>query len=70
MLILHVIYKILKFMKALAQRNVMITFLVVMLLNLSTLIIDSVSRLLFIEVKILLMNLLKQFLKNISTARK
>ena len=69
MLILDVIYKILKFMKALAQRNVMITFFVVMLLNLSTLIIDLVSRLLFIEVKMLLMNLLKQVLKNISTAK-
>ena len=33
------------------------------------LMIDLVSRLLFIEVKMLLMNLLKQFLKNISTAK-
>ena len=57
-------------MKALTQRNIMITFLEVMLLRLSVLMIDLVSRLLFIEVKMLLMNLLKQFLKNISTAKK
>ena len=38
--------------------------------ELSVLMIDIVSRLLFIEVKMLLMNLLKQFLKNISTAKK
>ena len=51
-------------------KNIMNMFLVVMLLRLSALIIDLVSQLLFIEVKMLLMNLLKQFLKNISTARK
>ena len=45
-------------------------FLVVMLLRLSALMIDLVSQLLFIEVKMLLMILLKQFLKNISTGRK
>ena len=50
-------------------KNFMIMFLVVMLLKLSALIIDLVSRLLFIEVKMLLMNLFKQFLKNISTAK-
>ena len=32
--------------------------------------IDLVSRLLFIELNMLLMNLLKQFLNNISTAKK
>ena len=32
--------------------------------------IDLVSRLLFIELKMLLMNLLKQFLNNISNAKK
>ena len=62
--------KILKFMKVLAQRNIMIIFLVVMLLKLFALIIDLVNQLLFTEVKMLLMNLLKQFLKNISTAKK
>ena len=35
----------------------------------SALMIGLVSKLLFIEVKMLLMNLLKQFLKNISTAK-
>ena len=69
MLILSVIYKMLKFMKALAQKNIIIMFLVVMRIRLSVLMIDLVSRLLFIEVKMLLMNLLKQFLKNISTAK-
>ena len=56
-------------MKALAQKNIIIMFLVVMRIRLSVLMIDLVSRLLFIEVKMLLMNLLKQFLKNISTAK-
>ena len=68
--ILSVIYKLLKFMKSLAQKNIMIMFLVVMHIRLSVLMIDLVSRLLFIEVKMLLMSLLKQFLKNISTAKK
>ena len=45
-------------MEALAQKNIMIMFLAVMRLRLSVLMIDLVSRLLFIEVKILLMNLL------------
>ena len=47
----------------------MIMSLAVMRIRLSVLMIDLVSRLLFIEVKMLLMNLLKQFLKNISTAK-
>ena len=50
-------------------KNIMNMFLVVMLLRLSALIIDLVSQLLFIEVKMLLINLLKQFLKNISAAK-
>ena len=57
-------------MKALAQKNIMIMSLVVMRIKLSVLVIDLVSRLLFIEVKMPLMNLLKQYLKNISTAKK
>ena len=56
-------------MKALVQRNIMITVLLVMLLKLSALILDLINRLLFIEVKMLVMNLLKQFLKDISTAK-
>ena len=51
-------------------KNIMIMSLVVMRIRLSVLMIDLVSGLLFIEVKMLLMNLLKQFLKNISTAKK
>ena len=48
----------------------MIMFLVVMLIKLFVLMIDLVSQLLFIEVKMLLMNLLKQYLKNISIVKK
>ena len=57
-------------MKALAQKNINATFLVVMLIKLFVLIIDLVNRLLFIEVKMLLMNLLKQFLRSINIAEK
>ena len=57
-------------MKVLRQKNIKITFLVVLLTKLFALMIDLLSQLLFVEVKILLMNLLKQFLKNISTAKK
>ena len=60
----------LKFMKVLTQKNIMNMFLVAMLLRLFELMIDLVSQLVFIEVKMLLMNLLKQFLKNISTVKK
>ena len=52
------------------QNNIMNMFLVVMLLRLFILMIDLVNQLLCLEVKILLMNLLKQFLKNISTVKK
>ena len=45
-------------------------FLVLLLTKLFVLMIDLVSQLLFIEVKILLMNLSKQFLKNISIVKK
>ena len=44
-------------------------FLVVMLTKLFVLMIALVNQLLFLEVKMLLMNLLKQFLKNISTVK-
>ena len=56
--------------EVLTLKNIMIMFLVVMLLRLSVLMIDLGSQLLFLEVKILLMNLLKQFLKNKSTVKK
>ena len=57
-------------MKVNTQKNIMIMFLVVLLTRLFVLIIDLVNRLFFIEVKTLLMNLLKQFLKNISIVKK
>ena len=51
-------------MKAFAQKNIMSMFLVVMLTKLFVLMIGLVNRLMFLEVKMLLMNLLKQFLKH------
>ena len=51
-------------------KNIKIMFLVVFLTKLFLLMIDLVSQLLFLEVKMLLMNLLKQFLRSISTAKK
>ena len=44
--------------------------LVVLLTRLFVLVIDLVSELLFIEVKMLIMNLLKQFLKNMKKMKK
>ena len=70
MLTLSVIYKVLKFMKVLTLKNIMITFLVVSLTKLFVLMIDLVNRSLLTQVKMQLMNLLKQFLKSISTAKK
>ena len=57
-------------MKVLTQKNIMSMFLVVMLIKLFVLMIDLVSQLLFLEVKMLLMNLLKQFLRSMSTVEK
>ena len=51
-------------------KNIKITFLVVLLTKLFALMIGLLSQLLFLEVKMQLMNLLKQFLKSISTAKK
>ena len=64
MLILSVIQQVLKAMKVLTQKNIKITFLVVLLTRLFALMIGLLSQLLFLEVKILLMNLLKQFLRS------
>ena len=50
-------------------KKIKITFLVVLLTKLFVLMIGLLSKLLFIGVKMLLMNLLKQFLKNISTEK-
>ena len=51
-------------------KNIMIMFFVVLLTKLFVWMIGLLSQLLFIEVKMLLINLLKQFLKSISTAKK
>ena len=50
------------------SKNIKITFLVVLLTNLFVLMIDL--ELLFKEVKMLLINLLKQFLKSMNTTKK
>ena len=52
------------------KKNIRITFLVVLLTKMFALIIALVNELLFLEVKMQLMNLLKQFLKSMSTAKK
>ena len=59
----------LKFMNALIPKIIINMDLVVMLIRLPVLMIDLVSQLLFIEEKMLLMNLLKQLLKNISIVK-
>ena len=51
-------------------KNIKITLLVVLLTKLFPLMIGLLSHLLFLEVKMLLMNLLKQFVRSISTAKK
>ena len=63
-------FKRFKFVKVLTQKNITNMFLVVLLIKLFVLTIHLVNQLLFIEVKMLLMNLLKQFSKNISTVKK
>ena len=57
-------------MKVLTQKYIRITFLVVLLTNLVALMAGLLSQLLFLDVKMLLMSLFKQFLESISTARK
>ena len=52
------------------KKNIKITFLVVLLLKLFLSMIYLLSQLLFIEVKLHLMNLLKQFLKSMNIAKK
>ena len=70
MLILSVNSGVLKVINVLTQKNIKITFSVVLLTKLFVSILVLLSELLFIEVKMLLMNLLKQFLRSISTAQK
>ena len=57
-------------MKVLAQKNIKIPFLAVSLTNLFVLMINLVRQLFFTEVKMLLINLLKQFLKSMNTVKK
>ena len=68
MLILSVIQQVLKAMKVLTQKNIKITFLVVLLIKL----FDETftKQLLFTEVEMQPMNLLKQFLRRINIAEK
>ena len=51
-------------------KSIKITFLVVLLTKLFVLMISLPSQWLFLEVKMLLMNLLKQFLKSMNTVKK
>ena len=53
-----------------SKKNIRITFLVVLLTNLFLLMIDLVSQSFFTQVKMLLINLLKQFLKSMNTVKK
>ena len=69
MLILSVIYGVLNFIKVFTQKNIKITFLVVLLKRLFALMTELLSQLLFIEVKMQLVSLLKQFLRSINIAK-
>ena len=53
-------------MRLLIQKNIKITFLEVLLASLFVLMINLVSQLLFLEMKMLLMNLLKRLLKSLN----
>ena len=66
---LECILKSVESYEVLALKNVKITFLVVLLTNLFVLMIYLVNQLLFTEVKIMLINFLKQFLKSMNTAK-
>ena len=57
-------------MKVLKQKNIKITFLVNVLTKLHELMIGLLSQLLFLGAKMLLINLLKQSVRSISTAKK
>ena len=56
-------------MKVLAQKDINNMFLVVLATSLFALMIDLVNQLLLTEVKMLLINLLKRFLKSKNTVR-
>ena len=57
-------------MNVFTQKNIKIIFLADFLTNLFMLIINLVNQLLFVEVKMVLIDLLKQFLKSINTVKK
>ena len=57
-------------MKFLIQKSIKITLLVDLLINLFVLMMNLPKQQLFLEPKMLLMNLLKQFLKSISVVKK
>ena len=57
-------------LKVLTQKNIKITFLVVLLIKLFVLMIGLISQLLFIELEMQPMNLLRQFLTSINIAKK
>ena len=62
--------KVIETYEDLYTKNIKITFLVVLLTKLFVLMIALVSELLFLRVKMLLLYLLKQFIKSMSTAKK
>ena len=64
------ILSVLKAMTVFTKKNIKITFLAVFVISLFVLIINLVKQLLFIEVEMLLIDLLKQFLKSMNTVKK
>ena len=64
------ILSVLKAMTVFTQKNIKITVLAVFVISLFVLIINLVKQLLFIEVEMLLIDLLKQFLKSMNTVKK
>ena len=70
MLILNLIHKKLNAMKILVEKNIKTIFLAVLLIKLFVLIIALLNQPLYREVKMQLLNLVKQFLKNINIAKK
>ena len=64
------ILSVLKAMTVFTQKNIKITFLAVFVISLFVLIINLVKQLLFIEVEMLLIDLLKQFLTSMNTVKK
>ena len=57
-------------MKTFTQKNIESTFLAVFLTSLFVLIINLLNQVLFIELKMVLINLLKQFLMSMNTVKK